>query len=193
MAAAAVFLAVTALFLVAHVAGDSMSIVAYDESHGLAVEPAERTEAELRSLYESWAARHGKSYNGLEEKDMRFEVFKDNLRFIDRHNAAGHSYKLGLNRFADLTNEEYRAAYLGARMGGGRRLGRRRSGRYAVQAGEELPESVDWRDKGAVADIKDQGSCGECDCSFVDFVSKYGVDWECRIRFAFIVLFSVSL
>ncbi|ERN10037.1 hypothetical protein AMTR_s00013p00247500 [Amborella trichopoda] len=35
---------------------------------------------------------------------------------IDQHNANGNStYNLGLNKFDDLTNEEYRARYLGVR------------------------------------------------------------------------------
>ncbi|KAF3782996.1 Oryzain beta chain, partial [Nymphaea thermarum] len=39
----------------------------------------------------------------------RFKIFKDNL--LDQHNVGSRSYKLGLNYFADLTNEENRSTY----------------------------------------------------------------------------------
>ena len=45
-----------------------------------------RTDEEVMSIYEGWLAKHGKAYNGLGEKERRFQIFKDNL-----------SYKLGLN------------------------------------------------------------------------------------------------
>uniref|UniRef100_A0A1D1YV59 Oryzain alpha chain n=1 Tax=Anthurium amnicola TaxID=1678845 RepID=A0A1D1YV59_9ARAE len=127
----------------------------------------ERPEEEVRLLYEGWLVRHGKAYNGLGEKDRRYEIFKDNLRYADEHNRPEnrHSYVLGLTRFADLTNDEFRATYLGVKPGHGRppRLNRAPpSDRYRVAAGEDLPENVDWREKGAVAPIKDQGSCGSC-------------------------------
>lgn len=106
---------------------------------------------------------HGKkkmNQNGLgAEKDQRFEIFKDNLRFIDEHNTKNLSYKLGLTRFADLTNEEYRSMYLGAKP---TKRVLKTSDRYQARVGDALPDSVDWRKEGAVADVKDQGSCGSC-------------------------------
>ncbi|OIT34043.1 PREDICTED: cysteine proteinase RD21A-like [Nicotiana attenuata] len=123
------------------------------------------SDEEVKGIYEIWLAEHGKAYNGLREKGKRFEIFKDNVRFIKEHNnSKNRTYELGLNRFADLTNEEYRAMFLGTRSDARRRLvkSKNASHRYVFRANEHLPESVDWRKKGAVAPIKDQGSCGSC-------------------------------
>jgi len=136
-----------------------MSIIDYNIKHG---QVPERTEAETRRIYEMWLVKHGRAYNALGEKERRFEIFKDNLKFIDEHNSVGNpSYKLGLNKFADLSNDEYRSVYLGTRMDGkGRLLGGPKSERYLFKEGDDLPETVDWREKGAVAPVKDQGQCG---------------------------------
>ncbi|KVI02702.1 Cysteine peptidase, asparagine active site-containing protein [Cynara cardunculus var. scolymus] len=129
--------------------------------------PPRRTEEELKNTYELWLLRHGRAYNALGEKERRFQIFKDNLRFIDEHNFSGNrSYTVGLNRFADVTNDEYRSMYLGTKSYADRRIAKlQRAGisqRYAVQSNERLPENVDWRKSGAVAPVKDQGSCGSC-------------------------------
>ncbi|RZC48483.1 hypothetical protein C5167_016907 [Papaver somniferum] len=122
-----------------------------------------RTEKEMNDLYESWLIKHGKVYNALGEKERRFEIFKDNLKFIDEHNSQiGLSYKVGLNKFADLTNDEYRKMYLGTKIDSKRSLYSPKSDRYSVRDGDDLPDSIDWRTKGAVAPVKDQGSCGSC-------------------------------
>ncbi|GAB2269614.1 hypothetical protein Dimus_004539 [Dionaea muscipula] len=124
------------------------------------------SEDQVRAQFESWLVKHGKNYNALGEKERRFEIFKDNLRFIDEHNSEGDKpYRLGLNRFADLTNEEYRSKFLGVKRpptSRRRAFGATGGGRYAYRAGDTLPESFDWREKGAVLPIKDQGSCGSC-------------------------------
>lgn len=124
-----------------------------------------RTDAELREMYVKWMATHGRANNGLGEEERRFEIFKDNLRFVDEHNAVqNRTYKVGMNRFADMTNEEYRREMLGTRSDHKRRVMKAKvaSRRYASRAADQLPETVDWRIDGAVNPVKNQGSCGSC-------------------------------
>ncbi|CAL5378941.1 unnamed protein product [Camellia sinensis] len=132
-----------------------MSIINYDQAHNL-------SDSESMAIYEKWLVKHGKAYNAIGEKERRFEIFKDNLRFVQEHNAVNQTYKVGLNRFADLTNEEYRSMFLGGRMEMKKRLSSPKSDKYVFRAGDRLPESIDWRDKGAVSPVKDQGHCGSC-------------------------------
>ncbi|OMP01916.1 hypothetical protein COLO4_11470 [Corchorus olitorius] len=129
-------------------------------------QPSSRSDDEVRSLYKSWQLKHGKVYNAIGEEEKRFEIFKDNLKFIDEHNnnSKNRTYKLGLNKFADITNQEYRAMFLGTRSDPRRRVMKSKnpSQRYAFRASDNLPDSVDWRANGAVSPVKDQGYCGSC-------------------------------
>lgn len=63
---------------------------------------------------------------------------------------------MGINQFADLTSEEFKA-----------RLNYKTadipiSGVFASPPNYSAPTSMDWREKGVVLDVKNQGSCGSC-------------------------------
>jgi hypothetical protein len=90
-----------------------MSIIKHNSAHR--IHGLERTEAEVRTIYNQWLARHSRrSYTALGEFKRRFRVFWQNLKIVDAHNAnaGAHGFCLWMNRFADLTNAEFRAAYL---------------------------------------------------------------------------------
>jgi cathepsin L len=121
-------------------------------------------DAAMVSRHEQWMAEHGRTYLDGEEKARRLEVFRANAKLIDSFNAAGeNSHRLATNRFADLTDEEFRAARTGlqrppaavARAGSG-------GFRYKNFSLADAAGSVDWRAMGAVTGVKDQGSCGCC-------------------------------
>ncbi|XP_054791467.1 cysteine proteinase mucunain-like [Prosopis cineraria] len=88
-----------------------MSIISNDRAHSDGSNW--RTDEEVMDMYDRWLLKQGKVYNGLGEKEKRFQIFKDNLRFIDEQNAENRTYKMGLNKFADLNNDEFVDKHLG--------------------------------------------------------------------------------
>uniref|UniRef100_A0ACD6AH47 Uncharacterized protein n=1 Tax=Avena sativa TaxID=4498 RepID=A0ACD6AH47_AVESA len=126
------------------------------------------SEESLWALYERWRAQHTVSRN-LGEKARRFNVFKANVRLIHEFNLGDEPYKLRLNRFGDMTADEFSRAYASSRIAHHRtfRGDQIRSDDGFVMhdsaaAATSLPSSVDWRAKGAVTGVKDQGQCGSC-------------------------------
>jgi len=113
--------------------------------------------------FEEWTKTHKKHYQSVAETVQRYEAFKANAEFVAKHNAEAkqglHSFVVGLNKFADMTNVEYRSM-LGYRANNQTR-GRGKAFKPTVSAAD-LPDEVDWRTKGIVTDVKDQGQCGSC-------------------------------
>ncbi|KAB1216532.1 Vignain [Morella rubra] len=110
----------------------------------------------MRERYDNWVARHGRIYKNREERERRFDIYRVNVRFIDHINSKNLSFKLTDNRFADMTNREFRHAYLGFRT-----IWHPKTN-FSYDKNMSVPTSVDWRKKGAVTPVKDQGECGSC-------------------------------
>lgn len=74
-------------------------------------------DASMVERHERWMVEHGRLYIDGEEKSHRFNIFKANVEYIESFNqAAARPYKLALNRFADLTNEEFQASRNGYKV-----------------------------------------------------------------------------
>jgi len=127
-------------------------------------------------MYEAWKSKHGRPRGNCdmagEEDRLRLEVFRDNLRYIDAHNAEAdlglHGFRLGLTPFADLTLEEFRGRVLGFQQS--RRndttaddAADGRSIRFDLHSAGEpqaVPAAVDWRKSGAVTTVRNPVACG---------------------------------
>ncbi|MQM02137.1 hypothetical protein Taro_034900 [Colocasia esculenta] len=124
-----------------------------------------RSEEEIKWLFEEWQVKHDKSYQDLEEKQKRIEIFRSNLQFIDEHNRPenNHSFTVGLNDFADLSHEEYRSKYLSPQLNMSRLFQDIPMPDLYLPTERELQQgSIDWRDLGAVGPVKNQGGCASC-------------------------------
>ncbi|CAL9232449.1 unnamed protein product [Arabidopsis halleri] len=143
-----------------------ISVVSSNDNHHVTTGPGRRQgvfDAEATLMFESWMVKHGKVYESVAEKERRLTIFEDNLRFITNRNAENLSYRLGLNRFADLSLHEYAQLCHGADPRPPRNhVFMTSSNRYKTSDGDVLPKSVDWRNEGAVTEVKDQGQCRSC-------------------------------
>ncbi|KAL6865217.1 hypothetical protein ACP4OV_016368 [Aristida adscensionis] len=118
-------------------------------------------EEAMKARHKTWMMEHGRTYKDEAEKTQRFKVFKANADFIDSSNAAGKKYRLAINKFADMSNDEFIAMYTGFEPmpSGGKKL----SGfKYENFTLSDIPQAVDWTKKGAVTQIKNQKQCGCC-------------------------------
>ncbi|XP_021912750.1 cysteine protease XCP1 isoform X2 [Carica papaya] len=138
------------LFLCCAMAHD-FSILGYSPDHLTSMD-------KMVELFESWISKHDKTYKGIEEKLHRLEVFRDNLKHIDKKNKEISSYWLGLNELADLTHQEFKKQYLGLKPELPRKM-QTDYGDFTYRDVNHFPKSVDWRKKGAVTLVKNQGSC----------------------------------
>jgi C1A family cysteine protease len=111
------------------------------------------SEEEYQFEFVNFLSQFGKEYDAA-EFFYRYELFRSKLDFVREHNAGNSTWLAGINQFSDLTDQEY-SRLLGA------------VAPFGYQDNEvSLPfapaADVDWRTKGAVFAVKNQGQCGSC-------------------------------
>lgn len=65
------------------------------------------------SQFFAFKSQYGKHYSSPEEQKYRLAVFNVNLNKIEAHNAKHLPWTLGVNKFADITEEEFAYKFCG--------------------------------------------------------------------------------
>ncbi|KAJ6842687.1 cysteine proteinase 1-like [Iris pallida] len=112
--------------------------------------------------FSNFMRTYGKSYSGPEEHAHRLSVFRRNMRRARRHQRLDPTAVHGVTQFSDLTPGEFKRTYLGLRRKGRGKSAAGSAHEAPILPTNDLPEDFDWRDKGAVTAVKNQGSCGSC-------------------------------
>jgi len=109
-------------------------------------------EFEHERVFAQFMNEYNKAYDSPVETFRRFGIFKENLRMIDEHNSQPDiTYLMGVGPFTDLTYPEF-MDFMGLHG---------LESTMPKEVNLAIPD-VDWRSRGAVTGVKNQGSCGSC-------------------------------
>jgi cathepsin L len=105
-----------------------------------------------------WKQSYGIQYASQAEQSMRMQVFLGNLRFIKEWNSVPGNHRVAMNIFGDLTADEYKDFI--------RRHPERLQSKVADNKKSSVPTEatvtyVDWRTKGAVGPVRDEGQMSD--------------------------------
>ena len=110
-------------------------------------------ESMLFKKFQKFMKKFNKKYDSINEFLARYLVFKNNILSIKSQNL---SFKTGITKFADLTQQEFKKKYLNLNYDA---MAASNFNPYIPKKSNDIPSSLDWRTENRVTSVKDEGEC----------------------------------
>lgn len=123
-----------------------------------------KPEINLVQKFEAFKATHNRKYATAQEESKRLRIFAANMRKAERLAEMNPFATFGVNEFADVSAAEFKIRhsaekYFTSKVAKRSAVVKNLFGEEAVKS---AASSIDWRAKGAVTYVKNQGQCGSC-------------------------------
>jgi len=127
--------------------------------------------------FQQWAFDHSKTYESESVRAVRTLVWLDNAEFVKQKNAEDNGATFKLNKYADLTHDEYRSLLSPVTDDAIKRATEDMIA-YDLPPWVDIPKTKDWRDDKVVTPVKNQGACGSC----YSFSTTGALEGACAIK-----------
>jgi hypothetical protein len=107
--------------------------------------------------FATFVQTYNKSYGSNSYLLHRYMKFVENMDYINARNSEHLSYTLSMNKYGDLSFQEFSLSYKGYKGLQNRSYSDRNMTFNTLNY-----STIDWRAEGLVTDVKDQKQCGSC-------------------------------
>ena len=122
-------------------------------------------DSNLVNRFRSWIEEFNMQTNDDHQLVHVFSNWLENDKHIETINGQNLSYILGHNAYSGLNSDEFRQLMgfeINRKMFASNEQTQTPYLRGTYTELSQLPSTIDWRTKGAVTSVKDQGQCGSC-------------------------------
>ena len=126
------------------------------------------SEAQTDDEWEQWKKINHKEYSNARvleaesEEEFRKEIFKENIKKIKDFNKKNASFKMSLNEYSDLSEDELKQRFNANININKVKKNIKNCNKTDTSKGRIIYDTVNWVTRGYVAPVQNQGICGSC-------------------------------